>query len=220
MAKETFDRSKPHVNIGAHYVDIHDTAGSLTIAGSGSTTEGNPPESVLLTFAAPASSSLESAAVAYPFFDNEFEFDPTAKGLVESLDFQLDVLPSVIDGPGQIHVTLALYQDEFFVARGAGESISPGSSWVPIDGSGLLASDFTPVGGGPGRPDFSQPFQFGYALSADYAIDGLDAEVYVDNMTVEVTFVPEPSSLVLALVLGVSLLWYRLRPRTTHECVG
>jgi len=110
MAKETFDRSKPHVNVGTYYHDIHDTAGSLTIAGSGSTTEGNPPESVFLTFAAPASSTPESAAVAYPFFDNEFEFDPTAKGLVESLDFQLDVLPSTIDGPGQIHVTLALYQ--------------------------------------------------------------------------------------------------------------
>jgi len=209
MAKEKFDRSKPHVNIGTVSQILEDTSGQLTFGGFGSTTEGNPAPSTTLTFSAPASSNPESATVGYPF-DTDFFIDPAISGDVLSIDFQLDVLPTIVDGASQIDVTLAILQDEPFIAAASGQSTSSGASWITLGDTGLQATDFSAVGGGTARPDFSRSFQFGYAFRGDYSTTALSVELGLDNMQVEITTVPEPTTIVLMISLAASLLWSRL----------
>ncbi len=209
MAKEKFERNKPHVNISTVLQVFEDTtSGHLTFGGFGSTTEGNPAPSTILTFSAPASSNPEFATVGYPF-DTDFFIDPAISGDVISLDFQLDVLPFVVEGASQIHVTLAILQDEPFIAAASGQSIPSGTNWDTLGDTGLGATDFSAVDGGPERPDFSRPFQFGYAFRGDYSTIALDVELGLDNMQVEITTVPEPTTIVLIVSMGASLLWSR-----------
>ena len=73
----------------------------------------------------------------------------------------------------------------------------------------LTAADFQEADGGSGRPDFSQPFQFGYSFSGDYSSTALDVDLLLDNMTVEITTVPEPTSIGLGLSLGAAFVWHR-----------
>lgn len=122
------------------------------------------------------------------------------------------MLPQVLEGTSQTHVTFALLQDEPFVARAAGRPVSSSAGWVRVSDGGLRPADFSSVDGNTNRPDFSRPFQFGYALTSQYSEGGLDVEIGIDNMRVEITTVPEPTSIVLALSLGVGLLvgrWWR-----------
>jgi hypothetical protein len=221
MAKEKFDRSKPHVNVGAATGIFENSSGQLVVTGSGSETQGNPAPSTLLGMNAPASSTLQRAMIAYPI-DTDFLFDPATNGAAVSIDFQLDILPSVVDGTSQLYVTLALLQDEPFTAVLSRQSVAEGVSWLTLGDIGLQASDFSAVDGGPERPDFGRPFQFGYAFSGEYSTGGLDVQIGVDNMQVEITTIPEPSSIVLVLSLGVVLLWSRWwrRKLAPASCVG
>ncbi len=200
MAKETFDRSKPHVNIGTVSQIVTDTSGQLTLSGVGDQVGGNPAPSTQLFFSAPGSGGPESFVVAYPF-DTDFVFDPVGRGRLESMDFFIDVLPTEITGTANIEVTLAILQDEVYVASGSGGSVSQGTGWLTVGDGGLLASDFFEADGGAGQPDFGRVFQFGYAFMGDYSTQGLNVELGVDNMSVSITTVPEPMSIVVLLVL-------------------
>ncbi len=211
MAKEKFERTKPHVNVGTVARTLEDSSGQLSLDGAGSDTLGNPPPSTLLVFGAPGSSTSEVATVAYPF-DSDFVFRASTGQPALTIDFGVDVLPQVLEGTSQIHVTLALLQDEPFVATAAGQPVESGAAWMRVSDRGLGPGDFTAVDGSPNHPDFSRAFQFGYALTGQYSQGGLDVEIGVDNMRVEITTVPEPTSIVLALSLGISLLvgrWWR-----------
>lgn len=214
MAKETFDRSKPHVNIGTVSQIVTDTSGQLTLSGNGSETQGSPAPSTQLFFSAPGSGSPQSYAVAYPI-DTDFVFDPATSGRAVSIDFAVDVLPTAVTGSNDIQVTLTILQDQFFVASGAGDFLTTGGAWVTADHIGLLASDFRAVDGGGALPDFGRSFQFGYAFLGDYSTQGLSIELGVDNMTVEITTVPEPMSIAVMLVLcGGALLCRRTLAQT------
>ena len=74
--------------------------------------------------------------------------------------------------------------------------------------TGLLPGEFSEVGGG-GRVDFSQPFQFGYAFTGDYSTTALSVELGLDNMHVEITTVPEPTTIAMVCAMGAALLWHR-----------
>ena len=208
MAKEKFVRDKPHVNIGTVSTTLIDTAGNLTFDGNGSTVVGNLAPSTVLTFSAPASLSTQTVTVAYPF-DMDFFIDPAVSGEVTSIEFAIDVLPSIVDASTDLHVTLAILQDEAFIAGSHGQSTGQGASWVRLSDSGLRAIDFSAADGGPERPDFTRDFQFGYAITAEYSSSPLNVEVALDNMQVGIFTVPEPSSLILVISLGASLLWSR-----------
>lgn len=208
MAKEKFVRDKPHVNVGTVSSTLIDTASNLTFDGDGSTIVGNLAPSTILTLSAPASASTQTVTVAYPF-DSDFFIDPAVSGEVISLDFELDLLPSIVDATSGLHVTLAILQDEAFIADLHGQSTGQGASWVRLGDTGLHASDFSAADGGPERPDFTRDFQFGYALTVEYSTSGLDVEVALDNMQVDVFTVPEPSSLILVISLGAAFLWSR-----------
>ncbi len=217
MAKENFDRSKPHVNIGAVSQVIEDTGGQLTLDGRASDIVGHPSPGTLLAFSAPNSSALETATIAYPL-DTDFVFNPSRGGAATSIDFDVDVLPQVVDGTSELRVTLAIVQDKPFLAETAGGSTGTGSTWQVIGDTGLRAGDFSAVDGSAGHPDFSQPFQFGYAFTGQYSTEGLDVQIGVDNMHVQITTVPEPSSVVLVLAMGAAVvlgrwLFGRGRPR-------
>ncbi len=210
MAKEKFDRSKPHVNIGTiNYTKIlRDETGLLT-AEDDASTDG---ESVVLTFSAPASSAPETATVAFPF-DTDFVFDPNSSGPALSIDFQLDVLANALSGTPEVDITLALLQSgKSFIASRAGGSPSVDSgdtNWTNVGQSGLLADEFLAVDGGPDRVDFSQTFQFGYAFTGNYSATALSVDLGLDNMLVEITTIPEPTSIALAFAMGTALLWNR-----------
>ena len=176
MAKENFDRSKPHVNIGTVSQIVTDTSGQLTLGGIGDQVGGNPAPSTKLFISAPGSGDPQSFVVAYPF-DTDFQYTPIADCCRDmSMDFLIDVLPTQITGTANVEVTLAILQDEVFVATGHGQSVSP-------------------------HPDFTKTFQFGYAFMGDYATEGLDVELSIDNMNVGLNNVPEPMSMAIVLIL-------------------
>jgi len=201
VAKETFDRSKPHLNIGTVSQIVTDTSGQLTLAGVGDQVGGNPAPSTKLFISAPGSGNPQSFIVAYPF-DTDFTFTP---GLVccrgQTMDFFIDVLPTDITGTANIEVTLAILQDQVFVASNSGGSVSQGGGWLTVGDSGMLAADFFEADGGVSHPDFGRTFQFGYAFMGDYSTQGLNVELSVDNMHVGITTVPEPMSIAVMLVL-------------------
>ena len=212
MAKEKFERTKPHVNVGTigHVEVLFDSSGLLTFDDDASTA-GNPPESSLVSFEAPLSSTPQSAAIAFPI-DDDFVFDPNSSGPAVSIDFAFEVLPLNVDGTSQLDVTLAIIQGEAFIAQTSAPPPTidgTETDWTRLMQSGLTAADFEEVDGGPGRPDFSQPFQFGYAFSGDYTATELDVDLQLDNMLVEITTVPEPTSFVLALCMSAALVWHR-----------
>ena len=189
-----------------------DSSGQLTSVHSVSPTEGAPPPSAVLAFDAPASSAIEQWAVAYPI-DDEFVYDPLEFGPAVSIDMQLDVSPNAIGGTSHVNITLALIQDEPFIITPTAESPivdATTSPWSTLSQTGLQASDFEAVDGGPEIPDFGRPFQFGYLFSGDYSTSGLTVELGIDNMEATVNTIPEPSSITLALAMGTAVLWHRI----------
>ena len=211
MAKEQFIRNKPHVNIGTldFGQTLVDTAGQLSYLDEEDTSDPNRTPSIQVGFAAPGSLSSESAVVAFPI-DTDFLFDPAPNGPALSIDFDLEVLPQNILGSSQIDVSLAIVQGDSYVATSSAGSLDgTETDWTILSLRNLQASDFRVVGGGSQRPDFSRPFQFGYSFSGDYSTTALDVDLLLDNMTVEVTTVPEPTSIGLALSLGAAYVWHR-----------
>lgn len=220
MAKEKFVRDKPHVNIGTfNYTGtIVDTAGTL-VAEDDASLDG---ESMVLTFGAPASSALETATVAFPF-DSDFVFDPNTSEPAVSIDFQLDVLANAVSGTSQVDVTLAILQNgnSFLASRAGLPSVDSGdATWTPLGQSDLLASEFQAVDGGPDLVDFSQSFQFGYAFTGHYSTTALNVDLGLDNLLVEITTVPEPTTIALAFAMGASLLWHRWWNSNDDQEVG
>jgi hypothetical protein len=215
MAKEKFDRSKPHVNVGTiGHVQRAEGPAGLTFDSAESETIGSPPNSYILTVDAPATSSPESATVIVPL-DDEFFFR-LGTGPAVSMDFSIDVLPLAVEGTNDVDVSLGILQGEFYLARAIPTfdppSISgPATEWTTLRAQGFTASSFQEADGGSGHPDFGQPFQFGYALTSQTSTLPLHFELGLDNMTVEITTIPEPTSLVVAFSIGASFLWNRWR---------
>ena len=116
MAKEKFERTKPHVNVGTigHVQKAEGPAG-LTFDSAESETIGNPPNSYILTVDAPATSSPESATVIIPL-DDEFFFH-LSTGPAVSMNFSIDVLPLTVEGTNDVDVSLGILQGEFYLAR-------------------------------------------------------------------------------------------------------
>ena len=100
MAKENFDRSKPHVNVGSSSTIISDSSGQLSLDGKHSDLVG-----AQFTLSAPASVSTESFVVGYPF-DSEFFVAPTRQRPALSIDYQVDILPIDLQGVSQLQATL------------------------------------------------------------------------------------------------------------------
>jgi hypothetical protein len=191
-----------------------DTSGQVVVSDTVSGDTGNPAPSAVLHFSAPASSSPQAVTVAFPIGEDfEFFYDPAELGAVASLDFQLDLLPTLVSGTPQVHVSLAIVQGEAFIAPptvGTPSVNGTEGGWVLLQQFGLRAEDFVAADGGPERPDFGLPFEFGYAFSATYSTVPLDVRLQLDNMEATINTVPEPTALALLLVLGVPLIWRRV----------
>lgn len=219
MAKEKFDRSKPHVNVGTNTATLEDTSGTLAVNDSSLPTgndsgSGDAGASGLSIDgpASPSPSTQYTASVAFPI-DSEFVFDPNSSGPAESIDFQLEVLPLVVAGTDDVEVSLAIVQGEAFVFSRTGTSLvidGTEASWTSLQASNILPTEFFAVDGGGERPDFSRPFQFGYSFTSEYTNTALDVDLALDNMLVEITTIPEPGSLALVAAMGLSVFWQRL----------
>jgi hypothetical protein len=211
MAKEKFIRNKPHVNIGTldFGAIVTDSFGQLSYHDDADSSDAGRAPSMLVGFDAPGSSNLESAVVAFPI-DSDFLFDPATNGPAISIDVDLEVLPQNILGTTQIDVSLAIIQGETFIATAGVQSLDgTETDWTTLVQRGLTANDFQAADGGPERPDFSQSFKFGYSFSGEYSSTALDVDLLLDNMTVEITTVPEPTTIGLALSLGAVFVWHR-----------
>jgi hypothetical protein len=188
-----------------------DTSGQVTLTDSVDESVGNPSPSAVLTFDAPATGTEEHVVVAYPIGD-EFFYDPIEFGPATSLDFALDVLAAPVEGASHVDITLAVLQGDFFVASPNPSTPSVDGSeggWARLSQTGIEARDFLAVDGSGLVPDFSMPFQFAYALHANYSSTALSVALRLDNMEATVNTVPEPSSLGLAMAMGAAMLWHR-----------
>ena len=188
-----------------------DTSGQVTLTDAVDDSAGNPAPSAVLTFDAPATSTEEYTVVAFPLGD-EFVYDPIEFGPAVSLDFEFDLLAQSVAGVSQVDVTLAVWQDEFFVA--APNALTPSvdgteGGWTRLSHAGLEADDFLAVDGSGALPDFSEPFQFAYAFHANYASAALRVDLRLDNMEATVNTIPEPTSVGLVMAMGAALLWHR-----------
>lgn len=199
MAKENFDRSKPFL-LPAEIIE--DTSGQLTVG-----LEELLPDAVSLSMSAPTSGSVESAIVGLPF-DQEFFFQPALNRPATTIDYQIFLLPSELQGVTDPYVTFALRQDQQVFLGTRHLPLSLDSSWLGFSDSGLEADDFLTLDGRI-APDFSQPFQFGFAFGAEYSTAGAQVEVGIADMHVSVFSVPEPSSIMLVASMGVTLLLHR-----------
>lgn len=210
MAKENFDRSKPHVNIGTVSQIVTDTSGQLTLDGVADDLAGNDAPSTKLFISAPGSGDPQSFVVAYPF-DTDFTFVPASAACCRqmTMDFAIDMLPLDVTGTANMEVTLAILQGEVFVATNHGQPIDQGTGWMTAGNTGLIAKDFFEADGGGTHPDFTRTFQFGYAFMGDYSTQGLNVEINVDNMHVGLNNVPEPMSMAIALILAGGALLCR-----------
>ncbi|MEM8679519.1 MAG: hypothetical protein AAGF97_09225 [Planctomycetota bacterium] len=188
-----------------------DTSGQVQLSDSLDTDTGNPPPSHALRFAAPASSTQEQVVVAFPIGD-EFFYDPIESGPATSIDFQLDLLAEPLVGTSHVDVTLVVLQDGFFVAapHPSTPTINGTEGWTQLSHEGLEADDFLAIDGRDAIPDFSTPFQFGYAFHANYSATALQVDLRLDNMEATIHTVPEPSGgPMLALAIGATVLWHR-----------
>ncbi|QEG33334.1 hypothetical protein [Bythopirellula goksoeyrii] len=190
---------------------VEDTSGQLAAVDSVADNEGNPAPSAELDFSAPPSSTTQTWAVAFPIGD-EFVYDPTEFGPAVSLDFQLDVLAREVSGSSHVDITLAILQNESFLATTRADTPRVDGTqldWTTLSQSGLRAEDFAAVDGGREVPDFSQPFQFGYAFTGEYSTTGLSVKLGIDNMEATVNTIPEPTSIALAFAMSAAVLWHR-----------
>ena len=170
MAKEKFERTKPHVNVGTigHVQQIDGPAG-LTFDSTESTVTGNPPESYLLTIEATSAFASEPTTVVIPI-DDEFFFR-LGTGPAESIEFSIDVLPQVFTGSGDLDVSLGILQGEFYLAKETSDLRSTKYHWGESRSGAhcnhqeayllVTLKKWMVV---QGNPDFNRPFQFGYCL--------------------------------------------------------
>jgi hypothetical protein len=190
-----------------------DTSGEATLNDRVDDLTGNPLPSQVLQINAPASSNSEYVVAAFPIGD-EFAYDPIEFGPATSLDFTLDVLAEDVTGTSHVDITLAVLQNDFFVAPpNPSTPLVDGSEggWIRLAHGGFEARDFESVNGDGSVPDFAAPFQFAYAFHANYSTTALSVDLRLDNMEATVNTVPEPcTGVFVAIALGASVLWRNL----------
>lgn len=154
----------------------------------------------------------DSGALVYTVHINSaFLVDPSATPIV-SIDFSIDYKNIDSRQAGQ-SLQLGLVQDgtAYYGAAYTTTGDDEGT-WFTHAASELTASDFTPVGGGSGTPDFSKmgdPINFGFITDNS---SGGGISVGYDNYDAEVNAAPEPASLAIwgALsALGLAGAWRR-----------
>ena len=137
-------------------------------------------------------------------------YDPSIQGAISSLDFSHDF---EVSSTGHVATALLLEQSGiFFIAPSAPPYFDfVGASWTSASGN-FAAADFkalTSSGIVQGTPDFSAtaaPIEFGYATLNTTSFTGRVTTWGIDNYSVTVNAVPEPSALALVGGTLVGLL--------------
>lgn len=140
--------------------------------------------------------------------DSLFTYNPGTDGAISSITFSIDY--QTVD-PMSLISSEVIYEDEMGFRYG----LSSGFEIVQADGNWntyqvtLNESDFY------GSLDFSKDqqlfFGFGFYSSTDVSFGSDTYSVLVDNFSVSVSAVPEPSSLLLVGISGFGLLARRRR---------
>ena len=159
----------------------------------------------------------EAVHVTLDHMYNLFTYDPKTQGAIGSINYSEDgiilssTFPSSVVGRG-----MDIFQDgvvyRTFASNGGFYALTD-TTWTTFSLTGLTATDFGSSSGT--HPNFSatgDPMQFGYLRSN--GLFGLQTIVNgIDNWTVTINPVPEPSSLWLAIIGGLGLIaaWRRTR---------
>jgi len=186
-------------------------------------TSGNPGpyRSILLDIQPSPSASTFSALWLFNFHQSAI-YDPSSQGAIATIDYAEDsiFLGGVNDvgtrltvANGTHAVSLALRQNGvLYIPSGFA---LPGASWGTFSLAGLTETNFSAVGA-PGHLDFSTSgalVQFGFLHRVSGSIGGIGFEstTGIDNWTVTVTPVPEPSTLLLVVGGAVGIAVWRRR---------
>ena len=163
-------------------------------------------------------SPTEATSVVIDHMYNQITYDPKTQGAIGSINYSEDgIIISTTAPPGIVGRGMDIFQDGVFyrslTSTGVFYALTD-TTWTTFSLAGLTAADFTSFTGT--HPNFSatgDPMQFGYLRS-----NGLFNEVItnvhgIDNWTVTINPVPEPSSLYLAIIGGLGLIaaWRRTR---------
>jgi hypothetical protein len=197
--------------------ELLDTGGDATFSASQQLAGGNPDAFRQTSLSIPT--SLQSLIVSHVY--QAGQYDPAALGAIESIDFSLDLrftggsvgtslvgYQLLLEQGGALYNSLATATA---VAAGPGQG-APGP-WLHFSFTGLDASDFTRLSGsGPSSPDFStagSSLRFGY-LNQNTAMQiAISTTSGIDNWSVVVHSVPEPSAGVLVAGLWLGLAFAR-----------
>jgi len=131
-------------------------------------------------------------------------YDPSVDGAIETLDYSEDTL--AIAGSNTVSRVI-LRQDGLLYQLEQTYLAGPSSSeWVKTNFTGLTATDFALWFNGTliptGDPDFSEagsPIEFGFFRTQSFGVFGGAVQTGIDNWQVEITVIPEPTSLLLVI---------------------
>jgi hypothetical protein len=192
----------------SQYMSGDSVAGSTV--GFNQVLSGGDPDSYLaVNYAVPQPGILN-----FITFDSAQSYSPLVNGEIESISFSA----SLESLSGNTILFFGVLQNNTMYYQDPPPFLTPGSAWMNANSSASSSQDFSQPGLQT-QPNFINggPIEFGLVYSTQGGIS--PGSFGLDNFTVEVTSVPEPSSVVLTTWGMISLLLYfTILSRTMFAC--
>lgn len=195
-----------------------DSEGNANFSSSQLLSGGNPGAYWNVTHSYGPRTVTSSASIALAHLNSNFTWNPSIQGMLNnvSLSLSADVIndgASNAVGLGVVLFQNGTYYTWFMAAP------SQGPSWTTYSASNGIATDFT---SGLNVPDFSPSgslINFGFYTANGTTGSATSTQTAIDNvkLVLDVTPIPEPSSLAIFSTLGASL-FIRSRRRETFSC--
>lgn len=186
------------------------------IHGGGVTPSGNPGGALFLrTFAEENFGIVSASGAERHLISKTFQYSTETHGALSTVNFSLDLrtldAPGIFSVPPPASIQRILLRQNSTIYYGDSDAISNPEPmvWTTYSRSGMTSQDFYSSTGA--HPDFSASAS-AIEVGLHYKWDFVDFDPYgvvdhhYDNLRIELNPVPEPSSLVLAVVLvtGIS----------------
>jgi hypothetical protein len=134
-------------------------------------------------------------------------YDPATQGAVASISLSFDLIGFDFGASNAVSYQALLFQNGFYYSSSEFRLIqAPSDQWKGFDLSDLEAADFFRLNGSGETPDFSATgalIQFGYSASNGTGNNQQTmTDSGIDNWSVRITSVPEPSSFFFLGLVG------------------